>query len=394
MDKKNILTFDRLMLKIPNKYVNIIEESELAFDLKDGVVNKANFEQHAPFFYKINQNYRNGETTVEFSGKSLMEDYPSLISHTNIHKCFENINNQGICFITPQQAIDSALVQQCDVTCDISSQYTVKELYARLIFSSNKKWSIQSVTSNRFSIESTQTTNWLKTRFIVYDKETEMNAKRNIPFLSAVSNKDTQLEYFKDKIRFELNLRSVDRIRHHFNIYKDKKQGYPKLTEIIYSTEDPIGKFLSDALIHYDVLNQAQDTAKTKNLSELEHLLLLAICGYDLDKVERVIRDLYGSSRSIKRAIAPYVSVMNQLKMNCPNPESDQAFDEIRTRLQYMLNMAFDSHGQSPTDLTSLYHSRKTDQNDSWKKSINDDRHRLYDVRNIILPGSSNPISA
>lgn len=392
--KKEKTTFDRLRLIIPNEYINIIKESEFTIGSKSGVITNATFEQNTPFYYKINQNYEKSTTILEFSGKSLMDDYPSLISNTNIYRCFENINKQGICLIDPLYAVDTALVIQCDVTCDVTSQYTIQDIYAKLSFKSNKRWSFQSVTSNRFAIVSTQTTNRLKTRFIVYDKNKEINGSQNKSFLSTVCNKEMQLEYFKDKIRYELNLNSVYQIRKYFNIDRSQKQGYPKLTDILYSSADPIDMFLSEALIRPDVLNQAQEKTNTKTLSGLEHLLLIAICGFDLNKIDRVIRDLYGSSRSIKRAMAPYVAIMNRLKTNCPNPESDPAFDDIRTRLQYMLTTAFDSRGQAPADLASLYHSRKTNKNDSWQKSITDEKLHLYDVRYIILPESSNPISA
>ena len=182
-----------------------------------------------------------------------------------------------------------------------------------------------------------------------------MNRKANNDFLHSVTNRDIQLNYFQGKIRFELNLNSIDRIRHFFGLDQTK------LTELLYSRADPIGKFLHEALTYNDPISRAID--KSRNLRDLEHMLLLAICNFDLIKLELVIRDLYGSSRSIKRVMDSYRPILANLKETIPNPQSDPEFTEIRRGLQYMLAKTFEVKDSSSADLTHIYYSRKSNQN-------------------------------
>ena len=352
----NKITFDRLRLSIPKEYVKILDEGSFTTTIGgDGVIKRTQFEQTSPFFYRILTENSKNTVIVEFSGKSLLDDYPSLISHSNVSKCIENINKQGICEIAAEQTIQTAYVLQCDVTSDIHCKYTIPEIYSKINLSSSKKWCIRDVTSNRFTIESTVTTKRLKSRLVVYDKEEEMNRKANNDFLHSVTNRDIQLNYFQGKIRFELNLNSIDRIRHFFGLNQTK------LTDLLYSRADPIGKFLHESLTYNDPISRAID--KSRNLRVLEHLLLLAICNFDLNKLELVIRDLYGSSRSIKRVMDSYRPILANLKETIPNPLSDPELTEIRSGLQYMLAKTFEVKDSSSADLTHIYYSRKSNQN-------------------------------
>lgn len=372
----NKLTFDRLRLSIPNEFVEIIDNSVFTSTISgEGIIKRTLFEQTSPFFYRILTEYGKNTTTVEFNGKSLLDDYPSLINHTNISKCFENINKQRVCYIDYEQALQTAYVLQCDVTCDVSSEHTVQELYNKINLSSSKKWCIRDVTCNRFTIESTVTTKRIKSRMVIYDKEEEMNRKSNYAFLNSVSNPDIQLTYFKEKLRFELNLNSIDRIRHFFKFEQTK------LTDLLYSTADPIGQFLHEALTCNNPLSTAID--KSRNLRDLEHLLLLAVCGFDLKNVELVIRDMYGSSRSIKRAKEAYCTLLTQVKVKTPYPLCDPDFNEIRGRLQCMLAKAFEINDSSSANLTNIYYSQNSNQNQEGVVNSFQSQAQVYDPIDI-----------
>lgn len=246
----NKITFDRFRLAIPNDYVKIIDHSSFTTTISgEGTPLRSKYEQATPFFYQIITEYGKNSTIVEFNGKSLMDDYPSLINHTTISKCLENINNQGVCVIATEQAIQTAYVLQCDVTSDIPCKHTIQELYVKINLNSYKKWCIRDLTSNRFTIESTNTTKRLKSRMVVYDKEEEMGRKTNYDFLRSVTNPDVLLNYFQGKLRYELNLNSKDRIRHFFGIEE------PKLTTLLNSTADPKRISL--------ILNQTLDSMKS-----------------------------------------------------------------------------------------------------------------------------------
>ena len=135
----NKVTFDRLRLSIPNDFVTIIDLTPFTTTISgEGVIKHSQFEQTSPFFYRILTENGKNTVIVEFNGKALMDDYPSLINHTNISKCFENINKQGVCVIAAEQVIQTAYVLQCDVTSDIPCEYTIQELYGKINLTSSK----------------------------------------------------------------------------------------------------------------------------------------------------------------------------------------------------------------------------------------------------------------
>lgn len=366
------ITFDRLRLSIPSDLVTIIDQSFFTTTISGkGEIKRIQFEQTSPFFYRVIKESGKSTTTVEFNGKSLLDAYPSLISYSNVSQCIENINKQGVCYVDSEQTLKTAYVLQCDVTSDVPCKYTIKDLQSKINLSSSQKWCIRDSTSNRFTIESTVTTKRLKSRMVVYNKEEEMNRRTNNDFLHSVTNPDVQLDYFQGKLRFELNLNSIDRIRHFFGLEQTK------LTDLLYSSADPIGKFLHEALANNDPLSRAIDMSK--NLRNLEHLLLLAVCGFDINKLELVIRDLYGSSRSIKRVLDSYRPILANLKEAIPNPPSDPEFNEIRSRLQYMLAKTFEVNDSSYAYLPHIYYSRNSSHNKEEVVSSPQTKAQVYD---------------
>lgn len=349
------VTFDRFKLSIPSVCLTILDESAFTTTLSgEGELLRKRYEQTSPFYYSITIDQRTLTTDIEFSGKALLDDYPSLINEANITSCFENINNYGICYINSEQVLQTAIVKQCDVTFDLTSSHSIQSLYTNLNLSSSKKWCIRDICSNRFTIESTNTTNRFKSRFIVYDKGEEMTRKSNADFLNTVSNPEEQLEYYKDKTRFELNLNSKNRIAHFFG-GKDTR-----LMTLLQSPSDPITTFLSEAIGHEDSLLRAAKLSGT--LSSLEHLLLLAICEYDINKVELLIRELYGGSRSIKRCKEPYVQLLNRLKEVIPEPKKNLLCSELISNLKYMISLLREPTDTERPNLWNLYTSSRETQ--------------------------------
>lgn len=349
------ITFDRLRLSLPTAAVSILQPEEFTTTVSgDGVTLRSKYEQNRPFYYNVTLDYYHKNTIVEFNGKVLLDSYPSLINYTNITTCFENINRCGVCYIQPEQAVQQSYVLQCDITRDVPSNCTVKDLYNNLTMQNNRKWSLRDITSNRFTIESTVSTKRMKTRLLVYDKAVEMNRKPNESFLTTVSNPEEQLIYFKNKIRYELNLNSLDRIRRVFGTEDNR------LTTLLHSAVDPIDLVLNEIVFDDDsTLSKAAQSSG--GLRTLEHLLLLAVCDYDIQKVERVIRDMYAGSRSITRAIEPYQNLYHQLIENVPGPKNDMCLIDIRNYLRYMLAKAFGAPAATSPNLLQLYHS--TDMN-------------------------------
>ena len=357
------LTFDRLRLSVPTECVTVIDESVFHTTISgNGAPIRAKYEQKSPFYYSIVMDFNKKSTDIEFSGKALLDDYPTLINHTSIITCFDNINRCGVCYIDSQHIADCAYVKQCDVTCDVSSPFTIRDLYNNINLTSSKGWCIRDITSNRFTIESTNTTKRFKSRFIIYNKEEDMNRITNQSFLASVTNRDDQIEYFRGKVRYELNINSVNRIRHYFNVSDTR------LTTLLNSTSDPIAKFLTEAVKDNNGLQKAVELSPT--IRDLEHLLLLAICDYNLNKVELLIRDMYGTSRSITRCKEPYINLLVRLKDIIPEPKNNKVCSDISSHLKQMLGLLNDANHTAVPNLRSLYNSSKKDMAENTSHSL------------------------
>lgn len=344
--------FDRLFLSIPSEFVSINDIGKFTVTVTgDGEPLRYKYEQTHPFYYKILIDDKANVTKVEFSGKALMEEYPALIDATNITTCIDNINACHVCNINWTEAYPAVKVMQCDVTSDVHSDFRIPELYSGMIKRTSRDWQIESYTSTRFAIENTAVTRRYRSRMVIYDKEAEIQRSCNAPFLDAVTNSQEQLAYFQKKIRFELNLNSMNRIR------KYLKVDDTTLSSVLSSQEDPIGTFLAEATVARDPLQNA--IAYSTSLRMLEHILLATLCGFDMERIEGIVRDLYSQS-SARKALKPYQDIVRTVRHNIPDIDTNMTLSDIRTHLRYMLSVCMPGDEQDPRNLQSLYHSPKS----------------------------------
>lgn len=344
--------FDRFRLSLPSDFVEILKADEFTHVLKYGEVTHLKYEQKTPFYYQIMIDTTKNRTYLEFSGKCLLENYPDLISTSNISECFANINHYEICHIDPTVAVEYATVCQCDVTADISYSGSMRELHNNLMIRNNRSYAVTVLTSNRFSIQNTLSTNRKRERMIVYDKAEEINTKSNQSFLQAISNREDQLEYFSDKIRLELNLNSVDRMRKYLGISE------LSLHSVLNSKADPIEGFLMNALNCEDTLLLLKH--KTPKLRSLEHLLLMCLCDFNLSQLERVVRDTIDKNYSITNTMAPYKALYEKVRWNTAQPETEVYFIELRNRIKWAVTKFLDTDcSYVNKSLTHLYSAQK-----------------------------------
>lgn len=141
-----------------------------------------------------------------------------------------------------------------------------------------------------------------KKRLIIYDKAKELNSANNNEFLSACSNSEKIISYFKNKIRFELNINTMEQIRQLLNIPNNN------LITVLNSCSNPILSVIDEALLYSDF----QETPMT--LKDYEHSLLLKECNYDMSVVEAKVRSLVSKNTYIKRVMQPYKELYTQMQ--------------------------------------------------------------------------------
>lgn len=229
--------FDRLCIDTSSEYVTILDEAK--FDYTVSSTNQTEtylYKQTVPFYLRISVNDRSAK--IEFTGKALLDDYPSLISHTNIATCFRNINALGICRIDTEAVMQDSDVYSCDVTCDKKTDKQLTALKSYFIIKNNRKWSVAESADYILKFKNTHLGKRKKTPLVIYDKYHEIQMSDNRKFLEAVTDAPKMIESFKGTMRYELNLKSVDRMRYYLKIHDTS------LTSVLHSTNDSIGQAL------------------------------------------------------------------------------------------------------------------------------------------------------
>lgn len=338
--------FDYFKLCLPNNSVDIVNSGEFSKTVsRDGQLTQLKYKQKTPFHYEILVDMCHCTTYISFSGKSLLDNYPSLISYNNIEECIHNINMAGICRIHPK-AIYESIVTECDVTADIKYDGTIKQLQDTLMLKSSN-YTIAKSGKNRFYIQTTYLTQRKRENLVVYDKAKELSLKSNLDFLSSVSNRQKQIDYYSDKIRLELNLRSKDRLKKYFHCES------PTLRSVLYSQEDPISAFLKQALSP-DIIIDDLIEKHCPRLRELEHILLLCACGFNLKRVENIISRITSKGSSIWTRVKPYREIVERLFHKGINVNVDTDVIELQESLLNMLNKVF---GNNPVKTRKTLHS-------------------------------------
>ena len=131
-----------------------------------------------------------------------------------------------------------------------------------------------------------------------------MHKATNREFLSSLCDKKAALNYFKGKVRFEMNLNSKEQLRQTLHIASTT------IEAVLGSTANPIWEFLDG------VIEEHHADTQHASLAELKNRLLLEHCGGDLAKVEALLRAYCSPNTHISQAMKPYRALAAKLSDN------------------------------------------------------------------------------
>ena len=163
------------------------------------------------------------------------------------------------------------------------------------------RWSTKPY-NNGVVVENIVSTPKYKKRLTIYEKSKEMNQGSSKQFLNSLSNRDEVLDYYKNKVRFELNINTMSQVKQMLNIPDNHIQS------VLKSTANPILRVIDEAVKYKETKIRAI------KLRDYERELLLKECDYDLAKVEVKVRTYSKKSTSITKAMQPYKDLFHQLK--------------------------------------------------------------------------------
>lgn len=304
-----MITFDKLKIVTNFKDIADIDTTVFVTQTKDEEILYYKYSQESPFCLMIQADFNKQELVIEFTGKILKEDYPQLINRNNIVKCIETINDMGICRIDTEAILAHGEVCKCDVTKDISStqmQEIITQMKQRL--SNYDKWTCAKYQGNGLVISNTVKTDRYKKRLSIYDKQKELNKACNREFLNTITNRQELLDYFQDKIRFELNIDTKAQIRLLLGVTDNR------LRSVLSSNANPILTVFDEAIRRNEV------TAYHSDLKEYMMALLIKDCHNDLEEVEAKVRAMIPKTVSVKKKMQPFRDLYTKMQNEVTTP--------------------------------------------------------------------------
>ena len=295
-----MITLDRIKIIAPLGCVAIIRQEAFEVKTKNNAIISMSYTQTSPCKLYVEVDYKEQETVIEFTGKRLMDAYPELINSNNIRKCFNNINSLGFCHINTDLVLEHGRICSIDVTKDIEHPDAAGlSEWVRTNINNHRKYLVRDIKGN-LVIEKNVKTRGCKRRLTIYDKGKELRLAENRDFLDLLSDADALLDYFKNKVRFEMNLNSKQAIRSTLNIEDTS------ISEILNSDKNPI----------YDFVNEVtgESVYLCCSLKERKDLAFLNDCGMDIKTVEYEIRKYASKGTHISQAIKPYKALLSKIQ--------------------------------------------------------------------------------
>ena len=289
-----MIQFDRMKLICSLDVVENINEREFQTIVRDGQLTSYKYQQETPFFLLIRKDFINNECVIEFTGKILLDRYPELINRDNIRYCIEQINSLGICEIETDKLLQTANVAKCDVTRDVTST-EIKEIIsqAKQNLTNYDKWEVEKY-SYVICLRNKVMTDRYKKRIVIYDKGKELKQQTNAHFLQSLHQSQTLLDYFNDKVRFELNIGTMVQVRELLKVADNS------VNKVLSSTANPILMIIDKAIQHNS--NNRQATT----FKDYVYGLILSDNHNDLAELEAKVRALSPKGTIIKRKMKPY----------------------------------------------------------------------------------------
>lgn len=275
-------------------------------------------------FIGTNNNFQS--LTLEFSSKVLLDDYPKLITRKTFRQCLDNINNLGICAIDIDRIVNDCYFSKVHITNDID--YILTNEILSLLNSCvgdyrRYKWEHYEGEGIRYTKDVKSQS--CKESIVIYDKEKEVQSRKNKQFLDLLNNPDAVIDYFSSKTRFEMELDSPKKICKSLNI------GTTHINYIFGSKVNPL-------LVQFNKVFGEGEIKNKYSITNYEDYSMQAIIekhSGDLKKIEQEMKDLHVYSSKSRTGLSERMKKIKQLhsEMYSKTHNSINILAEIREKL-------------------------------------------------------------
>lgn len=296
-----MIRLDKIKIVTDINHIKDIDKNQFLTNIQGEKILYYKYQQALPFLLTILADIKKGELTIEFTGKILLDEYPYLINQTNIRKCFDRINEMGICRLDIDAILVWSEVVKCDITLDVA--YPLEEItFIQHHITNYYKWDCRKYEQNGITIANKVKTAKYKKRFSIYDKSKELEKASNREFLQRLKDKQGLLDHFKGKTRFELNIVTKQQIRDLLHTMDCS------LSSVLSSTANPILTVFDEAI------NLNTESAHCTNLKDYKNLLVLKDCDFDLKKVDAQVRSYSSCYSTISRQMKDFAELYHRLQ--------------------------------------------------------------------------------
>lgn len=277
-----------------------------------------------PYNLFIGINYNSQSLTLEFSSKVLLDDYPKLITRTTLRQCLENINKLGICRIDVNNIINDCYFDKIHITRDVD-YYLTNDVFTSLnsCVGDYRRYKWEHYEGEGIRYTKDVKSNSCKESIVIYNKEKEIVKNKN--FLSKLNDPDSIIKYFKDKVRFEMELKNSKQICKSLNISS---------THINYI----FGTQVNPLLVQFNKIFGEGKIEHKHYITNYEDYSMQAIIEKhdgDLKKIEQEMKDLNVYSSKSRTGLSERMKKIKQLhsEMYSKTHNSTNILAEIRQKL-------------------------------------------------------------
>ena len=307
-----MVTFDRIKVSADINCVETFQTQHFHEQSNKNFLNSASFQAvnsnslFLPFKLEVRFNFSKNELIMDLPAKILKDDYHKLLSEETIEKVISSLQAENLITIDFKRFINSATVLSADITKDIELPFSCKNFLCLIsMLNNDNQWKgIPKINGIGFS--NNVSTKNRKLLFEIYGKSHELSLSRNYAFLNWLNDKEKMLEYFKDKTRVELKLRSAYLLRTFFETHD------LSLKNILRSDKSPLTFFMAKIFDFEKIREESSKILINPELSmkDFKNYLLVEYCDFNLDKVRAVLKQHYKETTNKRSAIEPYKKII------------------------------------------------------------------------------------
>ena len=263
------------------------------------ILNSRYFDE-IPFKLFIRLNFPRNELTIESSSKILRDNYPAGITGSTFQyvltelSYYVRLDNEFI--------LNNSEVVSCDIKKDIPIELDQRSIRTiPLLLKPSSKFDCNKF-SNGVSIKKRNSTINRNFNLKFYNKGKEIRMSKNDSFVNFVDHPYSIYQAFSGITRVELELKSKHLIRTFFNTQN------LSIDSILNSPVDPMAKGIH-SFFEPEPL-PVTSTFECNSIGEYKNYLLVEKCDFDIEKVEKLLREKMSWKTNLRSAIKPYKKII------------------------------------------------------------------------------------